>query len=191
MSPEVITTLKRRILEEIRKLSFRERMLVVVASLAVFSLLAYKSAAIIREKINAQKAEIESLDASRAEVIESLARYSTLRARRVAIEEQYKGVEIKEGVRSHLERLLKEKAGVPSDKITIKELPVNEFGGNYELAPFSIKFAASTMQGLVSFLVEIVHGARPLVLTELELKKGRVGDRMDVSVEVSSIRKVK
>ena len=191
MAPEIVTTLKRRALEELRRLSFRERMLVVVAALAVLSLLLYKVAFTLQEKMAAQKAEIEALDLSRTEVIDSLSRYSTLRARRLAIEEQYKGVEIKEGVRSHLERLLKEKAGVPSDKITIKDLPVNEFGGNYELAPFSVKFVASSMQGLVAFLVEIVHGTRPLVLTELELKKGRVGDRMEVSVEVSSIRKVK
>jgi len=168
----------------------REKGLILASAAAVLILALAMTYQFIHQKFVDQSAQIDALEGKRKEVIENLAKYTTLNARRQIIESEYTKAEIKEGVRSHLEKLLREKAGVTTGSYTIRDKPTSEFGGSYELAPFSVTFPAVTLQGVVDFLREVTHGPRPLVLTELEMKKGRMGERMDVSADVSSIRKV-
>ena len=199
MTAAFADTLKRRMSEEMRKLSLRERMLIAAAAVSVAVLGVYQLASAVREKFRAQSDEIEQVKALRTEVLGNsenprdsgmLARYLALRARKLAFEAQFKDTEFKEGVRPYLENLLRTKAGV-SSRYEIKDAPIKKFGDEYELAPFTVKFFAVSMQGAVEFLRELVGGPHPLILTELSLRKGHVGDKLEVTAGVLSIRKVK
>ncbi len=184
-----IPALKRRLREELTKLSGRERGLIAGAIVAILFLVVWQSYEKVRSVFKNQSLKIEAARQDLGDIRERFQRFSALHAKRKAIEEQYKEVEIKDGVRSHLEELLKSKAGVSSG-YNIRELTAVEFGGNYEQAPFSLKFTVGSLEGLVDFLKELVQGAHPLVVTELEIKREPIGDKLKVSVDVSSIRRV-
>jgi len=199
MNPAVKQDILRRVNVELRKLSGRERALIVLSLVAVAGYILFTCYASIKQKFVEQAAEIQRVEDLRREVLGNsegtrepgtLARYLELRTRKSALEAQFKEVEIKEGVRSHLEAALRSKAKV-TERYDIKDAPTKEFGADYELAPFTVKFTAVSMQGAVDFLSELVQGRHPLVLTELDLRKGRGGEKLDVTSEVLSIRKVK
>lgn len=172
------------------KLTTRERLLISLAGFAAASIGVIQVFGAVSEEFAIQERALARAKSEQQEVLEKLARYSQLKVRREAVEERFKEVEIKEGVRSQIENLMRTKANVTGG-YTIKDGPVSEFGGNYELAPFSVRFTVQSLPGLVAFLEELVHGPRPLVLSELDLKRPRTGERIDVSLEVSSIRKIK
>ena len=185
-----LTTFRRRINDEIRKFSLRERVLCAMAAIVVTALFVSQSFKFVRERFDTQATEVETVQRSIEDVTAGLSRFSLLTARKAEIEAQYKQVEMSEGVRSFLENMLRTKAEVSSG-YTIKDLPTTAFGGNYELAPFSIRFSTTSLQGVINFLNEIVHGPRPLILTDIELRKSRQGDKLDVSLGINSIRKSK
>ncbi len=198
-APTAAQIVRKRISDEMRKMSLRERLLIIATFLGIAAFLLYLIASATRAKFADQSAEIQRVESLRTEVMGSsdvgreagtIARYLELRARIAALEAQFKEVEVKEGVRSYLENLLRTKAGV-SDRYEIKDAPTKEFGSDYELAPFTVRFTAVTMQGAIDFLRELVTGPHPLILTELDLRKGRVGDKLDVTADLLSIRKVK
>lgn len=118
----------------------------------------------------------------------ALERYLKLRARKDAIESRYREVEFKEGALSHLENLIRNKAGIASG-FTIKDGQPRAFSGGYEQLPISIKFSTTNVPALVDFLKEVVHGSRPLILSRLDISKPRRGDRLEVDIDVSSLRK--
>jgi hypothetical protein len=55
--------------------------------------------------------------------------------------------------------------------------------------PFSVRFSTANLETLIGFLQELVHGQRPLILGRLSLQKSRIGDRFDVDLDVSNLRK--
>ena len=188
MASPFILKIVHRAIDEVRKLSPREKGLLAVAVFVGFIMLSYKVVTDIKTAFAEQTAAIEALNQSQAEVIQNLGRFTVLNARKTQIETDYAKVEIQEGARSYLENLVRTKALV-STGYTIKDMPVSEFGGDFELAPFSIKFTANTLQALTDFLTEIVHGQHPVVLTELDFRKARGGERMEVSLDISSIKR--
>ena len=183
-----LSTIKRRAREELFKLSPRERWLIVGAVAAIVFFVSWQTIEKVKMVMRNQDQKIESARQDLSDLRERFQRFSALQSKRRAIEEQFKEVGLKDGVKSHLEDLLKNKAGVSSG-YAIKELPAVQFGGSYQQTPFSVKFTVASLDGLVSFLKELVEGANPLVVTELEIKRDPIGDKLRISVDVSSIRK--
>ena len=172
------------------KLSQREKVIVVAATLigVVLGIHAlYEPIQIAFEEQSVQLAKIET-DKKTVEIV--LDRYQKLVQKKRALESRYQEFEIKEGVLSYLERLVKEKGKVPDGKYKITSNKEREFGGSYEQAPFTIKFDTASMPDLIEFLNEVVQGAQPLILTRIDLTKSPVTSLLTVEVDVSTIRKV-
>jgi hypothetical protein len=183
------TTARRRLNDEIRKLSLREKLLCFAAFIAVASFVVSWSVENVRQRFEVQSLEIESSQRAVQEVAKGLVLYAQLSEKKRAIEERYKQIEIAEGVRSHIEELLKTRGGITSG-YTIREQPTTSFGGNYELAPYSIRFSSTSVSNVITFLGELVHGPKPLILTDLEIKRTRIGDRLDININVNTIRRI-
>ena len=159
--------------------------LVVVAAMAIYQI--YEP---IRAAFQAQSEQLASIEESMKSVGPNVERYLKLKQRRDAIEEEYKEVEFKEGALSHLENLVRTKAGITSG-FTIKDNPPREFGGNYEQTLFSIKLTTTNLQTLIDFLNETINGQRPLIVSKVDIQKSKFADRLEVDVDASSIRRLR
>lgn len=171
-------------------LSGREKAILAVAAVMIAIVSVSKSYDWVSSVFAEQTARLEKTQQDLQAAAAMLQRHAKLRTRRDEIETMYKEIEIKEGGLSLLEKLLRTKANVTSG-FTIKDGPVRQFGGNYEQAPFSVKFPTNNLQTLVAFLTEVVHGPQRMVLTRLDLRKSRAGDRLEVDMDVSSFRNVR
>lgn len=137
-----------------------------------------------------QQVELEETRKEMNALPNVLARYQRLVQRRKNIEELYKAIEMSEGAFAHLEKLIKEKAGIPAASFDIKEgLPI-KFGMDYEQLPYTISFKITDYNRLIDFLEEIVNGSKPLVISTLDMQKSRLGDHIRVSMQVNSVRRV-
>lgn len=173
----------------LKKLSPREKAIIFIAAAMVLVSIGYQIYKPINEAFIAQQKKQAEIQEQMTFVTTALGRYSRLKSRQAEIELAYKEVEIKEGALSHLENLVRNKAGIASG-FTIRDKPTKEFGGNYEQAPFSIKFTITDFPRLVEFLKELVHGQHPMILASLDLKKRPAGDAIEAEMDVSSVRKV-
>ena len=185
------TKFKTQSLERIDRLSNRERLVVSVAILVVGLIVIYQFYQPIRVAFLEQNQRLELAEADIQKTGQLIDQYRKLKSKRDGIEERYKKVEIKEGELSYLEGVVKRKAGVEPGNYTIKDGAVREFGGSYEQAPFLIKFTTTSLSNLVDFLSEVVHGLHPLLLSKIDISKSRAMDRLDIEVEVNSIRRVR
>lgn len=173
------------------RLSLREQGL-VIASMGVGLLLLL--IVVVQDSLQAfadqNKEELE-LQVAMKNIAVALERYTKLDGRRAAIEARYKQVEIKEGALSHLETIIKQKAGIGPGNFSIRELPAKEFGGNFEQLSFSVKFSTSDLSSLVAFLREVVYGEKPLIVGRIDVQMNRRQDALDVELDVSTIRRTR
>jgi hypothetical protein len=119
-----------------------------------------------------------------------LSRYKRLISRRENIEQMYKSIELSEGAFGHLESLVKNKAGIPAASFDIKENVPVKFGNQYEQIPYTISFKITDYPRLISFLEEVAHGEKPLVISSLDMRKSRLGDHIRVNIQVNSVKRV-
>lgn len=177
-----------RILIEFKKLSKREQNIVVGSLVILFLMLAYLIYDPISSSFSRQQQDIEKTysDIKTAKLL--LDRFQELNIRSEEIQAKFKAVETGEAPRSQIERLIKEKAGV-SSLPTINNLPAQSFGSGYEQVPFAVQFKTSNLDGLVDFLVELVHGQRPMLLGKFEIRKNAISRELEVDLEVSTLRK--
>lgn len=171
-------------------LTQREKVIIVVATGVAISMLLYQVYEPIRRVFHDQTDQLAALESSMKTVAPGIERYVKLRARRDGIEEEYREVEFKEGALSHLENLVRNKAGITAG-FTIKDNPPKEFGGNYEQTLFNIKFTTTNLETLIDFLKELTYGAKPLVVSKVDIQKSKFADRLEVDIDASSIRRLK
>lgn len=171
-------------------LTKREKAIILVAAVVVAFMGLYQIYEPIRASFRSQSERLATLEANMKGVGLSIERYMKFKARRDKIEEDYKGIEFKEGALSHLENLVRSKAGIATG-FTIKDNPPKEFAGNYEQTPFNIKFTTTNLESLIEFLKELARGPRPLIISKIDLQKSRFADRLEVDVDASSIRRIK
>lgn len=183
-------TLYGLIAAKFQALTQREKIIIYVSLVVVAFMGLYQVYEPVRRVFTQQMQQISDLEAVMKNVGPSVERYVKFKARRDSIEEEYKEVEFKEGALSHLETLVRNKAGI-STGFTIKDTPPREFGGNYEQTLFSIRFTTTNLQALIDFLQELIHGSRPLIVSKIDIQKSRFADRLEVEVDASSIRRVK
>ncbi len=180
----------RLLYSKFQALTQREKVIIVVAATVSVFMLSYQIYEPIRRLCREQTEQMVALESSMKTVAPGIERYVKLRARRDSIEEEYREVEFKEGALSHLENLVRNKAGITAG-FTIKDNPPKEFGGNYEQTLFNIKFTTTNLETLVEFLKELTYGAKPLVVSKVDIQKSKFADRLEVDVDASSIRRTK
>lgn len=138
-----------------------------------------------------QSARIAKLENDSEDVKKNLLRYAKLRALRDSIESEFRGGELKEGALSYLEGLLSEKAGIGKSEFSIRDGGTRPFGTEYEQGSFSIRFTIQSYEKLVNFLREIVDGKKPLMLRRLSMQRRRGSDRLELDIDINSIRKIR
>lgn len=166
----------------------REKRVVVggIASLVVVVLYAIIDSAV--GHIQAQSAMINAKQLELHDIEEDLLTYAELLKRKDSLEEHYRKIEIQEGVRTLIERLLREKGQV-KETPNIRDLPPSSLGAEYEVVQYNVNFTITSMTNLATFLNELAHGEKPVLITQLDIKKNqRTADRVDVQLNVSSIR---
>lgn len=119
----------------------------------------------------------------------SINRYQKLLQRRAEVERDFQSVEIKEGALSHLEGLIRDRAGIAQGAFNIKGQSPKPFGSGYQQTFYSVNFSTTDYPRFIDFLKELVDGPKPLVLKRLDIKRSRGGDKLDVDLEVGSIAK--
>lgn len=174
--------------QQAQKLTARERLIVGGAITLLVLFVLVKTIEATRDSFAAQSQRLQQVEGELERLTRYANRYLRLRSQKEAIEAGYREVQIEEGVLSHLEALIKEKAGVTTG-FSINDLAVRPFGGGFEQAPFNVKFSTSELSKLVDFLSELVNGPKRLILSKLTIRKSRRGDRLDVELDVSSIRR--
>ncbi len=179
----------KRLKELTDKMSMREWILIALASLVIVCIALIEIYGAVASYFEDQSVRLTQLETRLGSTNSHLQKYLDLKARRDAIESRYREVEIQEGALSHLENLIKTKAGIAQGLFTIRDSPASPFGGNYEQLPFMVKFNTTNLQALVDFLREVTEGPKPLVLSRLDLNRRRGSDRLDVEVALSSIRR--
>jgi hypothetical protein len=166
----------------------REKRIVVGGTASLVVLLIYVIVDAAIGSINQQTIELASSQQKLREVEQDLVTYAQLVKRKEALENHFRTIEIQEGVRTLIERLLREKGEV-KETPSIRDLPPSSLGGEYEVVQYSVNFSINSMKSLAAFLQELAHGSKPVLITQLDIKKNqRTADRVDVQLNVSSIR---
>jgi|GEM_PF-2862398 len=173
--------------EAITRLSPREIGLFVFALSAASIIAVWMATEAVLATFNEQASRIIALEESLDLLPARIETFARNKSKRDAIEEQYKGIEIKEGARSYLESLIRERAGVPTG-FTIKDTAGGSFGKDYEQTIYTIKFSTSNLQSLVDFLRELSFGKNPLIVGRLKVDMSARNDNLQVEVDVSSIK---
>ena len=171
-----------------KTLSRREQGLICGGVAVLIIMAVYAVYEPVSEALDRQNVALVEAEGRAKGVSGTLERYMKLKARRDAIEGRYRMIEFEEGALSYLETMIRTKAMVTSG-FTIKDGPPRPFGKNHEQVPFSVRFSTANLETLIGFLQELVHGQRPLILGRLSLQKSRIGDRFDVDLDVSNLRK--
>ncbi len=141
------------------------------------------------ELFNAQSAKLEESSQNIKIIATMLEKYHRLKARRAAIEEEYKEIEIKESGITILENMISKHLALPTRSFDIRPSDPQEFGGNFEKTSYVIKFSTPELGKLVAFLDELVHGKAPMILRRLDLKVTGINS-LDVEIDASSIRRI-
>ncbi len=141
---------------------------------------------------------IESLDESQSRLEQSYKdlqalpfvanRYNNLLLRQKELEALFAKSDISEGAFSYLEKLVKEKAGIAQGEFVINEESARPFGTRYERVPYKITFKITSHERLIDFLNAITKGDKPLVITSIDLNRSRIGDHIQVMLQISSVR---
>ena len=177
--------------KQLRGLSFREQSILALGAAGLIFFLLSQVYGLVDTALTSQSEIRASLKRDSANAPILIERYLKLKQRHENIESRYKEVNIDEGALSYIENLIKTKAGIGNDPFTIKENEPRAFGGNYQQVLYPIKFNTTNLPGLVEFLREITLGKRPLVLSRLSLTRRKGANRLEVDMDVSSIRKAK
>jgi len=184
-----LDVVKARSLEYLHKLTFREKTIIAVclALALVFGL--YNMYQPLKASFARQSAQIEKLQTDSETVTHLLNRHLELSTRKNEIEGAYQQIAGRGGMLSYIEGVITNKMSIQQSDFEIREQATRSFAGDFEQAPFLIKFNTQDFPKLVEFLAELAHGPRPLIISRLDLKKTRAGDALEVEIDVSSLRR--
>ncbi|MEZ4754745.1 MAG: hypothetical protein R3A13_10640 [Bdellovibrionota bacterium] len=175
------------IAEQWLKLSNQEKILIITA-LAIGALFLI---APIYDGINnifaVQNKKLSNTQTNVKLAPQKISEYLALLKRRNEVIERYKKVDLKQGVRSHIESLIKTHISTDTNP-TIQNLNIKKIGEGYVQEPFKVGFNTKDIKTLSKFLKELVEGKQPLVLSRLVIKRGRRSDELEVTLDTSSIR---
>ncbi|MCB0352563.1 MAG: hypothetical protein KDD64_03535, partial [Bdellovibrionales bacterium] len=89
-------------------------------------------------------------------------------------------------IRSYLETIARDKVGLKNTPI-ISEVGSDQFDSRYLNTTVRITFDVSSPEQLVKFLREIEEGDQALIISEIELNRGRRRKPLEVKIKVHSI----
>jgi len=186
---EKISLFREKSWEYLRKLTSREKAIIAVCvvSLSVFGL--YKVYEPVKASFDRQSTQLANLQTNSETVTYLLNRHLELSTRKHEIEEAYQQIAGRGGILSYIENVIKEKMAIEQSDFEIREQPTRSFAGDFEQAPFLLRFTTQDVPKFVDFLTELVHGERPLIISRLGLRKNRAGDAFEVEIDVSSLRR--
>lgn len=187
MNKNFISQLKSSILTYYSKSSKREKILALISVLVLGSVAFSTIVTPIQAAFDLQSRRIAKAEQDLKDVNLLTGRLKKLKLKKDSVEEYYKKVEIKEGVRSYLENLLQNQARIPVGKYIIKPGVTRKLSTNYSQVSFNVEFPTEDITSLVNFLSTLTQGDHPLVLNKLEIDKSRRNDKFEVSLEVSNI----
>lgn len=166
----------------------REKVLTLTAGAIALLFLLSSLYSPLAEAFDNQTVQFASAKDSLRETPRLLRDYLRLTRKRDAIEKRYKEVSFPEGALAHLEKLLIEKGKIAQGQFNITE-KTQPFGPEYEQEVYTIKFRTTSLSQLVDLLKELTRGDKPLLLSRLDMTKSFSGDRLDIDLDVSSLRK--
>ncbi|MCB0317170.1 MAG: hypothetical protein KDD56_00330 [Bdellovibrionales bacterium] len=182
-----INKIKDTLSQQYAKLSAQERSLIIVALILVSLFILAPIYDEIESIFTKQTQKLKTVQANVKLTPKKIAEYLSLKKRRDEVKERYKKVELKQGVRSHIESLISKHIGNDASP-TIQNLNLKQIGQGYVQEPFKVNFNASDLKSLSKFLKDLVEGSQPLVLSRLVIRSSRSGERLEVSLDTSSIR---
>ena len=182
-----------------RSRSSREQQLVLGMGLAGILTVLVMTEMTISNYISTEQLRVAEFKRQIDTATEAVKRFSELQQKRKLIEASFSQLKWKDagdgdqGEMSYLEGLngkfLKVQEGTrPDDRFRIEPLAVVPFGKEYDRGQFRISFPTSKLDQLSSFLSELSHGEKPLLVTRLRVERRASGDALAVQVDVSSIR---
>jgi len=169
------------------RLSLRERVLIVLSGVIGLGITGATILEPIQEAFLDQELRLAQAEQNVGRTADLVEKYLKLKSRRDAIEREYQGVEIKEGAVAYLERLLGRRFE-SNPRPEIKDLPSQKIGTRFEQNSYTIRAQSRSLDTLVQFLKDLVHGEHPLLLTRLKVARSRRGDRLEFQMDVSTIR---
>ena len=182
-----LAPLQQRATTYYRGLSGREQQILVACGAIIVVALVSWGWGAATEAFDDQYRRIAQVEQQLSKLASEVDQYSKWKGRKDAIEKRFRQVEIKEGVASYLETLLRTKAEV-SKGFSIKDLGASEFGKDFQQESYSVTFSTSNLAALVAFLKELTFGERPVVLSRLDLEMPSHRTALDVRLEVAAIR---
>ena len=179
--------IKNQVLEQLAKMTEREKLLLVGMVAVGLFLLTISITSSIADTFSLQRRKIEALEKNFTSATFVLDRYENLRNKLTEMQKTFKNEGPPGGMRSYLEDSITKKAGVVAPNFTIKAgLPVT-VGENYTKFPYTVTFSTISIGKIVEFLEEITNNDSNLLLTKLEITKGRMGEKLNVVVDVSNV----
>lgn len=182
--------IKNKISEFIAKLNQREQILAIAGILVFVFIGANSVVESVSKSFSVQKRELEKVQNEFLAVPAQLERYLILNQRKNLIEKKYQEVQFQGGVLSHVEDLVRQKAGVESSTdYKINKLQERKFGGSYIQEQYKIEIYTTSIEKLAVFLKSLVAEQNPLVMTRLNIKKAPNKRKLIVQIDVSNFRK--
>ncbi|RMD86845.1 MAG: hypothetical protein D6808_02515 [Candidatus Dadabacteria bacterium] len=175
----------------LEKLSLREKALIAVGAFVLGILGLYALYQPIHRAFDRQERMVMKLSSDAKDIRLALTQYLTLKQRLGCTERKFKRANLSARIRTHLEKVLENEGKIPTGQYNIKRNAKRLLGEEFELSPYTIKFDTTSLKDLVSLLQTIFDGSKPLLITRLDIQKSRRSDKLSVTIDVTSIRKVK
>lgn len=181
-----IKNVQSRIAQWFTSLSHRERLLVVGAGIVLTGLATYNGMETVYGAFSRQSAVQAKLEQDIRTVTNQLAQYRRLKNHKESIEQRYEKIQIKRGVREHIDSLIRNVAKATPKSITTG---ATDSFGSFEQTKLSVKFDSDNLENIVQLLEELTHGNQPVILSKLEITRDYRGTKLEVELDISSIRK--
>ncbi len=182
-----IDALKKQGLEALTRMTEREKLLIIGMVVAAIGLSTWSITTSLIDSFSLQRRKIESLDRNFVSAGLVLDRYEQLQRKLTEMQQTFKNEGPPGGMRSYLEESITKKAGVTAPNFTIKAgLPI-QIGDTYSKFPYTVTFSTTSIGKIVDFLEDITNNESNLMLTKLEINKGRMAEKLNVVVDVSNI----
>ncbi|NLF26234.1 MAG: hypothetical protein GX589_11340 [Deltaproteobacteria bacterium] len=175
--------------ERAKLVSTRERIALGLMLVLAFVWVIYKFYGVVSNAFLAQSARLSTANSNCRALPFVLERNFKLESRKKAIEKAYQEAQVISEPLAQLETLLKSKPAIDRS-FSINDSEPRRFGGKYEQHTFTVRFNISDYPQLVDLLKELTGGPKPFMLKEIKITKTRGGQRLEVGLEVSSIKRI-
>lgn len=177
------------VIQRIKSASAREQTALGALAAVLCGICLYQVYESISTVFTDQAVKMEKANTDRRVLAFVLEKNFKLELRKKAIEKAYQQVQVIDEPLAQLESLLKSKSAVDRS-FSINDAEPKRFGGSYEQHSFTVRFNISDYSQLVELLKELTGGPKPFMLKEIRISKTRGGQRLEVGLEVSSIKRL-